>query len=99
MLFFEGGKTVYNVVIEPTYQKAKKKIPEDALQQLQSDPKTFMMTHGAALLEKGKEVVQKMMEGKTEVKPDKSEKKKKQEGQEANECIVYNICKISLYFI
>ena len=43
------------------------------------------MTHGAALLEKGKEAVQKMMEAKTELKPDKSdksEKKKKQDGKE-----------------
>ena len=49
------------------------------------DPKTFVMTHGAALLEKGKEAVQKMMEAKTELKPDKSdksEKKKKQDGKE-----------------
>lgn len=43
------------------------------------------MTHGAALLEKGKEAVQKMMEAKTELKADKSdksEKKKKQDGKE-----------------
>ncbi|CAK9021399.1 Receptor expression-enhancing protein 5 (Polyposis locus protein 1 homolog) [Durusdinium trenchii] len=75
MLFFEGGKTVYRLAIDPAYQKAKKKIPAELMEQLQTDPKAFLMT----MVEKGKEQVQQLMAKQGEApKADKSEKKKKQ---------------------
>eukprot|EP00438_Fugacium_kawagutii_P018316 Skav212465 [mRNA] locus=scaffold385:275858:277585:- [translate_table: standard] len=82
MLFFEGGKMVYKSVIDPTYQKAKKKIPEDLMDKMQKDPKTFLMEMGDKAREKGMELFQQIQgaiqakQVEASSKAEKAEKKK-----------------------
>ncbi|CAE7787188.1 REEP1 [Symbiodinium sp. CCMP2456] len=58
MLFFQGGKKVYALAIEPTYQKAKKKLPDELLQELDEDPQKFLLSMG----QKGKEMAMQLVE-------------------------------------
>lgn len=77
MLFFEGGKTVYKSVIDPAYQKAKKKIPEELLDKMHKDPKGFLKEMAEKAKEKGMELVQQIQAKQAEApKADKGEKKK-----------------------
>lgn len=77
MLFFEGGKIVYKVVIDPAYQKAKKKIPDEIMDQMHGDPKAFLMSLAEKGKELGQQVIAQAMAKQAEApKSDKSEKKK-----------------------
>ncbi|CAE7400818.1 YOP1 [Symbiodinium natans] len=58
MLFFQGGKKVYTIAIDPMYQQAKKKLPAELLQELDEDPKKFLLSMGQT----GKEMIMQLVE-------------------------------------
>ncbi|CAJ1427677.1 unnamed protein product [Effrenium voratum] len=77
MLFFEGGKKVYTMIIDPTYQKAKKKIPEEVMDQIEKDPKAALM----AAFEQGKAMVQQFREKQAAAAASAPKDKKKKQAK------------------
>mmetsp|Transcript_88977 Transcript_88977/g.108853 ORF Transcript_88977/g.108853 Transcript_88977/m.108853 type:complete len:158 (+) Transcript_88977:64-537(+) len=82
MLFFEGGKTVFKTVLNPVYQKAKKKIPEEMMDKMQQDPKGFVVELAEKGKVKGMELIQQLQAKQAEApKAEKGEKKKAQKAK------------------